>query len=196
MRLTRKSAFTLIEVIVVMAILALLASILFPVFLKAKSQAKIPVCYQNLRSLHILLSLYREEHGGSDAPGKTVEMGLPDGFDDMKPDTFGVHAHLYCASSQSHPDGATERAGFVRMWPFYSPIANIDPAVLEDMQRDWVRYVESVEGNPVVYVDPNHQDSWPVSRISLQKAFGITLNGSLIKKTSRGSPSEIHFWMD
>jgi prepilin-type N-terminal cleavage/methylation domain-containing protein len=41
--------FTLIELLVVIAIIAILAAILFPVFARAKAQAKLSGCINNLK---------------------------------------------------------------------------------------------------------------------------------------------------
>lgn len=45
----RKQAFTLIELLVVIAIIALLAAILFPVFARARENARRASCQSNLK---------------------------------------------------------------------------------------------------------------------------------------------------
>ena len=47
----RRSAFTLIELLVVIAIIAILAAILFPVFARAREQARLTTCRSNLRQI-------------------------------------------------------------------------------------------------------------------------------------------------
>ena len=46
-----RTGFTLIELLVVIAIIAILAAILFPVFARAREQARKTVCASNLRQL-------------------------------------------------------------------------------------------------------------------------------------------------
>ena len=54
--------FTLVELLVVVAIIALLVSILLPTLGKAKEQAKIVSCMSNLRSLGLSFTFYTNEN--------------------------------------------------------------------------------------------------------------------------------------
>ena len=62
---SRKLGFTLIELLVVIAIIAILAAILFPVFLRAKDQARTTECLSRLKDLGIAYALYTENWNGS-----------------------------------------------------------------------------------------------------------------------------------
>ena len=55
--------FTLIELLVVIAIIAILAAILFPVFARARAQAKETSCISNLHEIYVATKLYREDNG-------------------------------------------------------------------------------------------------------------------------------------
>lgn len=57
----RVRAFTLIELLVVIAIIAVLAAFLFPVFARAREQARQAVCLSNLHQLGICLRDYTED---------------------------------------------------------------------------------------------------------------------------------------
>ena len=59
-----RQAFTLIEVLVVVAIIALLISILLPSLNKARQQAKTTVCDSNLHQIGVGLFMYAEQHKG------------------------------------------------------------------------------------------------------------------------------------
>jgi general secretion pathway protein G len=57
-----RRAFTLIELLVVIAIIALLAAILFPVFARAKAQAKQTQCLSNLKQIGSAIGLYMNDY--------------------------------------------------------------------------------------------------------------------------------------
>jgi prepilin-type N-terminal cleavage/methylation domain-containing protein/prepilin-type processing-associated H-X9-DG protein len=61
----RKKAFTLVELLVVISIIALLLSILFPALNKAKENAKKIVCKNNIRSVGFANLTYSNDYSGS-----------------------------------------------------------------------------------------------------------------------------------
>lgn len=58
----RKSAFTLIELLVVIAIIAILAAILFPVFARARENARRTSCQSNLKQIGIGMLQYVQDY--------------------------------------------------------------------------------------------------------------------------------------
>jgi len=58
MRKSKKFGFTLIELLVVIAIIAILAAILFPVFSRAREQARKTACLSNLKQIGNALLMY------------------------------------------------------------------------------------------------------------------------------------------
>jgi len=57
-----KKAFTLVELLVVISIIALLLSILLPALNKAKEHAKSSVCLSNMKQLGYALKVYMQDH--------------------------------------------------------------------------------------------------------------------------------------
>ena len=60
----RRRAFTLIEILVVVAIIALLAGLLFPVFSRAREEGRKTSCLNNMRQLGIAFQQYASDSRG------------------------------------------------------------------------------------------------------------------------------------
>jgi len=58
----KRSGFTLIELLVVIAIIAILAAILFPVFARAREQARKTSCLSNLKQLGLGFLMYAQDY--------------------------------------------------------------------------------------------------------------------------------------
>jgi len=58
-----KKGFTLIELLTVIAIIAVLAAIIFPVFGRVRAQVRETNCLSNMHELYIAAKLYREDNG-------------------------------------------------------------------------------------------------------------------------------------
>jgi prepilin-type N-terminal cleavage/methylation domain-containing protein/prepilin-type processing-associated H-X9-DG protein len=79
MKKQNQSGFTLIELLVVIAIIAILAAILFPVFARARENARRAACQSNLKQLGLAFAQYNQDYdgryaytddGGNGTPGK------------------------------------------------------------------------------------------------------------------------------
>src|SRR5262249_1319333 len=68
----RPPAFTLIEMLVVIAIIAILAGILFPVFAQAREAARTTACLSNVKQIAGGMLMYAQDYDEAVLPGVNV----------------------------------------------------------------------------------------------------------------------------
>jgi prepilin-type N-terminal cleavage/methylation domain-containing protein/prepilin-type processing-associated H-X9-DG protein len=76
----KRSAFTLIELLIVIAIIAILAAMLFPVFVQAKAAAKQTSCLDNLHQIGIALVMYETDYDEKMPDRRDLKTSLPGGY--------------------------------------------------------------------------------------------------------------------
>jgi prepilin-type N-terminal cleavage/methylation domain-containing protein len=70
----RRSAFTLIEVLIVVVIMAILAATIIPQFTDSTKDAKASTVKFNLATLRSQIQLYRTQHNGLNPSGTLIEL--------------------------------------------------------------------------------------------------------------------------
>lgn len=93
-----RKAFTLIELLIVVAIISILASILFPVFARARENARRASCLSNLKQMGLGLRMYTQD------------------FDERMPPAYVKVTD----SNWKYPNGSTEstRAWYLLIYPY------------------------------------------------------------------------------
>ena len=109
----RRGAFTLVELLVVIGIIALLISILLPSLNRARASAKKVVCLSNLRQLATSAGVYQAEH-------KQVFMyQFGRGFIPY----YNPGVYDYTADPTTHPNA--DQAWVSLIWPYISGDTNV-----------------------------------------------------------------------
>ncbi|MEW6280071.1 MAG: prepilin-type N-terminal cleavage/methylation domain-containing protein [Candidatus Eremiobacterota bacterium] len=102
----KPGGFTLIELMIVIAIIAILAAILVPNFIKARAQAQLSGCKSNLKNIGTALEMYSTDFGGH----------YPPSLDELEPNymkeipdcpSFGDDTYKAGYVSASVPDAYT-----------------------------------------------------------------------------------------
>src|SRR5215510_1473265 len=74
MKTTDRSAFTLIEVLIVVVIMAILAATIIPQFTDSTKDAKTSTAKMNVATLRAQIQLYRTQHSGLNPTATLVEL--------------------------------------------------------------------------------------------------------------------------
>ena len=103
---SEKQGFTLIELLVVIAIIAILAAILFPVFTRARENARRSSCQSNLKQLGLGMLQYTQDYDERLPIGGGGTAALPNN----KPYGWGMAIYPYVKSKQVYkcPSDSTQ----------------------------------------------------------------------------------------
>jgi general secretion pathway protein G len=95
----RPQGFTLIELMIVIAIIGVLAAILIPNFLHARAQSQTAACEENLKNIATALEEYATDHSGQYPPASRP----------VNPALFGVAGNPYMGATPKDPAGGAYR---------------------------------------------------------------------------------------
>lgn len=79
MKLQKKSGFTLVEIMIVVAIIGLLAAIAIPSFLNARKRSMASACKNNIRQISGAVDQYRLDHNNT-SPASVDDLVGPDTY--------------------------------------------------------------------------------------------------------------------
>lgn len=126
----RYRAFTLIELLVVIAIIAILAAILFPVFARARENARRASCQSNLKQIGLGVAQYVQDYDER-YPGWARSLNNPAGDSSdiwwmAQIDPYTKSTQLFKCPSNSTQTVANNKNGFPNYYAanYYGPAAN------------------------------------------------------------------------
>ena len=104
-RKRRRPAFTLVELLIVIAIIAILAAILFPVFARARESARRASCQSNLKQIALGATMYIQDYDDHFPLGltKNSETSYSSSFDLLQPYLKSSQIGI-CPSDSNMPD--------------------------------------------------------------------------------------------
>lgn len=80
LRISNRRGFTIIELLVVMAIIAILAAMLFPVFSSAREKARQTACSSNLHQIGVAFGMYLQDNNEKMPDRQDLKASLPGGY--------------------------------------------------------------------------------------------------------------------
>lgn len=179
----RKRGLTMIELLSVCTILIILSAVLSPVFISAKMNGKVAAAKNNLRRLHVALTLYRDDNQGT-GYGSAEDMGLP----------WAINANN---QNVAYLDFITKELGddFSQYSPCGQHPGSVDHDTLNyfpNIPFLWEKESEKYTENTALLADPNcNAHSVDISQQFVSKrSLAVALDGHLISKTDAGH----HFW--
>jgi prepilin-type N-terminal cleavage/methylation domain-containing protein/prepilin-type processing-associated H-X9-DG protein len=104
----RRQGFTLIELLVVIAIISVLASILFPVFARARENARRASCMSNMKQIALACIMYTQDYDGALFPYKYQNSSNNNGSEMNMVQPYVKSTQVFrCPSSLQTYDGSS-----------------------------------------------------------------------------------------
>jgi len=100
----KTSAFSLVELLVVIALIVLIVSLVIPALGRARDQANVVVCRANLRSLALGCLAYADDHDSVLPTGATVNNPHTDLIDMLGADNYLDIMKTYYCPSETNPE--------------------------------------------------------------------------------------------
>jgi competence protein ComGC len=194
----RICGLSLMEVVVVLAITALLMAILVPVMGSAKRSAKVSNASQNLRQLSMALNLYRADWGGSDSSFESYHgLGLPP-VDYVRSSFTTEHAHL-----MRSPCGLNESAFNTALFPghagYVSPVfALADPSLGPEQPAEFREHIAKYQQNSVMMLDVNCNEAGIEfnDQYVVKRGLAVLFSGQLVNRKAPGHASNLKWFTD
>lgn len=171
---------TLTELLVVVAIIAVLTGIAWPGLRSYLNAAQVSTCTSNLKDLYVSLNLYMEAHDGISV-GSPAEMGLPP----LKAGSLMTEA-FKCAGQE--PRTCSRPNPYMIYYP--EPGRNGIP----ESDKSWRDYVLKNGPASILVYDNGHSSSCPSTALSLNRAILLTLGGSVKVSVKRADPDAVHIF--
>lgn len=211
-RIERIRALTMVEALVILAIIAMLTALVYPVFGNLKRKMKVFTSMRQLRDIHVGVELYRHEYGGVDVFHSyrsfyTLAIPLPEMTLPFNPHLPGIdhRSNTWVSPCGNRNPLLADRhlttfAGF-HGWIQYTALM-YDPRFLDgpgrDLRSHYLDYIPRYRSNIALAVDTNCNPRGTRMGAPLTKKRGIALllSGQVVNKYSTGDATRLEWYSD
>lgn len=191
----KRASFTVLELIVVIAVIGLLTSIVAPVLVKAKRGALVTASVQKMRNLFETIEIYRDQNEGLLNDWSSGHaLGLPsfeyyfyemvqkEPLEWVSP--FGTDVTILNSGLEGSP-GYISYAGYGYSPPFSEVIGS-----------PFYGFLVLYQENAVLLLDQyvNNKGTLMTAPLTRKRALAILLSGQLINSTRLGNAATPHFY--
>lgn len=216
-RIERIRALTMVEALVILAIIAMLTALVYPVLGDLKRKMKVFTSMRQLRDIHVGVELYRHEYGGVDVFQSyrsfyTLAIPLPEMTLPFNPHLPGIdHRSNTWVSpcGNRNPLEADQELSRSAMFPgFHGWISYVagkyDPRLIEinvpgnGNRLYYMNYIPTYRENIVLAVDiycnpPGTRMMAPLTR---KRGIALLLSGQVVNKYAPGDASRLEWYSD
>lgn len=140
-----RRGFTLIELLVVIAIIAILAAILFPVFARAREQARATTCISNLKQLGLGIMMYVQDYDETfPVPNMQAMVQSPT---DICGEVYGGHAGIGTGGNYQEPAAWIQQYSigaqlypYTKNWQLWACSSDSGVTTQWQMRKRWTSY--------------------------------------------------------
>jgi prepilin-type N-terminal cleavage/methylation domain-containing protein len=190
----KRSGFTLIEVLVVVAIIALLVAILLPSLARARDQAQTTTCKSNLRQLFYGWTMYAQDNKGQ-YPGSSHDFGYDwlgydnqgSGFHGLPPASGVIYKYM-SNQDKAYTCPAHARPRWAEKDYFFYSYKNV--AALTGAKSEWVGGSHFVRKN---FDTDDHFDS-PEHPIEYQGSAPLLIEPLMAYPNNPGLTADENSW--
>jgi prepilin-type N-terminal cleavage/methylation domain-containing protein len=176
-------AFTLIEILVVIGIIALTAAIVYPIVTSSKEAANRTVCVSNLRQIYQAITLYRlNQDKDGVGYGEMYSMGLPPGLRQIAEEGKIPREVFACRGKKT-----------MIIDPLYAVMWAPEGTV---GRPSWAEYVQRKGDGAILLADHNHDlDGSPMgSPFVTHRGVGVYLGGHVKTVVKQGNWLANEWW--
>lgn len=171
----RLRAFTLLELLTSIAVIALLVAILYPVFTKAIDSAKITRSVANMKQLHQAVMLYMNDYDLSGPEQVPISLSLVIRDRNIPREILRTGGRSIFGESDLY------RCMFQR-------------EIGTSSEFLWKEHVQATSGNPVMLVDQTFDHANLEDAFGLHRSFAIFFHGNVVHKSHHGSAGTLETW--